>query len=520
MRVGDVSCILNRWRNQWIRPCGIGFQPTKSHAHRLEAYATLVVFRQSLTLFVISLTMTEETAIETILAPASNLARKKILQRRLFVVIASAILTLGACAFLGMQFGSAEQVILTLLSLAVIALLLRVFRSKGRFRFASLLLLTAFSAIVFRVVLQPLIRRSDQNAAIELINRKGGSVSTYSSGDEYPLNASGWVLTKSGYLYPALLQHLDNKFLNPVDVYGLVIPSSLANQKIWESLQVTRLSQIEVLLDGADNAIEFREALDAHPNFFVSMDDYYYRPLVYVANELRENDIRFLNGMASNRYGTKLPVIRLGLECRFEPTVLDGLNNGFELVLEGMEIDPNFLRRVLKLEKLKRVSINRGSISKKALMAISEREQPLDSLCIYSANFDAESWDVVCNMSGCRSLRLSDMEFQGQLMPAEVLQQLGQNKSIQELIINLRGNRRAAASIISLVQIDGLKRLELHCDAPCKAEMIAAIEPSTLEDVWLDMDLGTAEAITKEPWMDRLKSLRIGNQQIVAPKSE
>ena len=464
--------------------------------------------------------MTEETASQTSVAPRSQLTRKKIWQRRLFVVIAAAILTLWACAFLGMQFGSAEQVILTLLSLSLIALVLRVFRSKGRFRFASLLLLTAFSAIVFRVVLQPLKRRSDQNAAIELVNRKGGSVSTYSNGDHYPTNANGWVQTKSGYMYPALLQHLENKFLNPVDVHGLVIPSSLANQKIWESLQISRISQVEVLLDGADNATEFREALDAQPDFFVSWDDFYYRPLVYVANELHESDIRFLNGMASNRYGTKLPVIRLGLDCRFEPTILDGLNHGFELVLEGMEIDPTFLGRVLKLEKLKRVSTNRATISKKALMSISEREQPLDSLCIYSANFDAESWDAVCNMTCFRSLRLSDIHYQGYGIPPRVLKQLGQNKSIQELIINLRGNPRAAEAVIPLIKIDGLKRLELHCDAPCKAEMIAAIEHSTLEDAWLDMDLGTAETIAKEPWMDRLKSLRIDIQQIVAPKTE
>lgn len=462
--------------------------------------------------------MTEETAIETSVDPASLLARKKIWQRRLFVVIAAAILTLGACTFLGMQFGSAEQVILTLLSLFLIALILRVFRSKGRFRFASLLLLTAFSAIVFRVVLQPLKRRSDQNAAIELVNRKGGSVSTYSNADRYPSNANGWVQTKSGYMYPALLQHLENKFLNPVDVYGLVLPSSLANRKIWESLQISHLSQVEVLLDGAENATEFRDALDAQTNFFVSMGDYYYRPLVYVANELRESDIRFLNGMASNRYGKELPVIKLGLDCRFEPSILEGLNSGFELVLEGIENDPDFLRRVLKLEKLKRLSLVGWPISKAALKSISERAQPLESLFIYRANFDAESWQLVCNMPHCQSIRLSDIHFQGPSMPPDVLQQLGQNKSIQELIINLRGNQRAAAAVIPLIQIDGLKRLELRCDARCEVEMIAAIEQSTLEDIWLDMELDTA--IQKQPWMDRMKSLRIGNQQIVAPKSE
>ena len=464
--------------------------------------------------------MTEETAIETSIDPAPDVARKKIWQRRLIVVIAAAILTLGACAFLGMQFGSAEQVILTLISLSVIALVLRVFRSKGRFRFASLLLLTAFSAIVFRVVLQPLKRRSDQNSAIELVNRKGGSVSTYSNADHYPSNANGWVQTRSGYMYPALLQHLENKFLNPVEVYGLVISSSLANQKILESLQITSLSNVEVLLDGADNATELREALDTQPKLFVSWGDYYYRPLVYVANDLRENDIRFLNGMASNRYGTKLPVIRLGLDCRFEPSILEGLNSGFELVLEGIENDPDFLKRVLKLEKLKRVSLVGWPISKTTLESISKRELPLGSLFIYRANFDAEYWQLVCNLPQCQSIRLSDIYFQGSYMPSEVLQQLGQNKSIEELIINLRGNQKAAEAVIPLIQIDGLKRLELRCDAPCKAEMIAAIEQSTLEDVWLDMELDTAVAIAKAPWMDRLKSLRIGNQQIVAPKAE
>ncbi len=469
---------------------------------------------------VISLTMTQETAVETSIDPASHQTRKKIWQRRLLVIIASAILTLGACAFLGMQFGSAEQVILTLLSLSVIALVLRVFRSKGRFRFASLLLLTAFCAIVFRVVLQPLKRRSDQNAAIELINRKGGSVSTYRGGDEYPSNVNGWVQTKSGYMYPALLQHLENRFLNPVEVYELAIPSSLANKKVLESLHVTRLSRVEVLLDGADNATDFREALDAQPNFFLSVGDYFYGPLVYVANELRENDIRFLNGMASNRYGRELPFIELGMDCRFEPNILEGLNSGFALVLAGLENDPAFLKRVLKLEKLKRVCLLGWPISKAALESISERELPLGSLCIYRANFDTESWQLVCNMTHCQSIRLSDIYFLGPSMAPDVLKQLGQNKSIQELIINLRGNQIVTAAVISLIKTDGLKRLELHCDSRCEAEMIAAIEFSTLVDVWLDMDLDTGESIPKAPWMDRLKSLRIGNQQIVAPKSE
>jgi len=134
---------------------------------------------------------TDEIAIQSSEDPASILARKKMWTRRLFVVIAAAVLTVGACAFLGMQFGSAEQVILTLLSISIIALLLRVFRSKGRFRFASLLLLTAFSAIVFRVILQPLKRRSDQSAAIELLKRYFGSLANPERCSDK--SASGWV---------------------------------------------------------------------------------------------------------------------------------------------------------------------------------------------------------------------------------------------------------------------------------------------------------------------------------------
>ncbi len=53
--------------------------------------------------------MSDEIAIESV-EPVAVLARQRMWTRRLFVVITSAILTLVSCMFLGMKFGSAEQV--------------------------------------------------------------------------------------------------------------------------------------------------------------------------------------------------------------------------------------------------------------------------------------------------------------------------------------------------------------------------------------------------------------------------
>ncbi len=213
------------------------------------------------------------------------LARNKMRNRRLWVVILSAALTWVACKFLAMRFASAEQVMLTLLSIAMIALLLRIFRSKGRFRFASLLLLTAFCSVVFRVVLQPLKRLSAQNAAMELLNRKGGSMVTYAGMERYPQNAHGWVQSDSGYLYPALLAYLEKKYLHPVDVMSLKIPSSLINKELWNSLHCNQVNRVEVLLDGSENGKEFNQILSGIPHFFVEWDHYFFHRLVFVADK-------------------------------------------------------------------------------------------------------------------------------------------------------------------------------------------------------------------------------------------
>ncbi len=459
--------------------------------------------------------MSDEIAIESV-DPVAVLARQKMWTRRLFLVITSAILTFVACMFLGMKFGSAEQVILTLLAIGMIALLLRVFRSKGRFRFASLLLLTAFFALVFRMVLTPLKRQSDQKAAIEMLNRKGGSVFTYGGADRYPENAHGWVQTSSGYLYPALLAYLEKKFLNPVDVYELKIPSSLISKGTLETLRCEHVRGIEVLLDGSGNGKELSDMLVSFKNLFPEWDHYYFRPLVFVANELRESDIEFLNAMQWGGAGREMPVIRLGLDCHFEPKLFEGLEVGFELMLTGLEGDPSFLNRFLKVQRLERISIYQGTFLKTGLQSIAKRSRPLESLQVYECNFDAESWQLLCNLSNCHSLRLSQIHFDGPLMSSNILQQLSRNKSIEELVLYL--DESQASAIPSLMKIEGLKRLEVHCDAHCDASTLSAVQDSMLEDVWLDMNFLSGEPIQWKPWMDKLKSLRLGTKQLVAPK--
>ena len=522
--------------------------------------------------------MPEETVVETRIDPASHLARKRNWQRQLFVVISSAITTLGACAFLGLPFGSAEQLTLTVSSIAMvtllllvrpsklrfrisnllfltavvailirsiqtasaellvltvlpimmIAFLLRVLRSTGRFRFASLILLTVFSAIVFRVILQPSIWRLVQKAAIEHVTQNGGAVSTYDHKHQYVPDANGWVQTDTGFMYPALFKHIENNFLSSLEVYELAIPSSLANKNMLQALQTSDNCPIEVLLDGAGNSKGLREAIKTRSDFPLERqrNSPWRRlwPLVNVIDTLNENDILFLNGLASNGKVSELPIIKFDANCRFEPKLLEGVAHGFELILSGN--NTSLTRRVLGLEKLKRVSFEDNVIVKTALRIISERKSPIDSLSFYECDFDAESWQLLCDMTNCHSIRLAEVPHCLWRNPTQAFQKLGQNKSIKELIVFMDGSQNVQATsidksaVISMIKIDGLKRLELHCDTNYDAEMIAAIEQSTLEDIWLDLTLNELENIPTEPWMDRLKSLKIGRRQIVAPKSE
>ncbi len=443
------------------------------------------------------------------------LARKRKLTRRLFVVIASAILTIVACVFLGMRFGSADQVILTLMTIAFVALLLRVFRSKGRFRFASLLLLTAFCALLFRMVLTPLKRQSDQRAAIAMVESKGGSVSTYGGNDVYPQNAHGWVLNDSGYLYPALLAYIEKKYLNPVEVYKLKIPSSLLDNRMWNSLQCKNLQRVEVLLDGSGNAEELNKLLSEQIGLFPDYDTYFYRTLVFVADKLQQGDIDYMNSMRWGGIWREMPTIRLGIESDFEPKLLEGIEDGFELIDIGMHSDRRYVERVIQVNKLKRLSLNRHT-SPNVLKSISKRSQPLARLTVYNEDLDSETWPMLCKLTNCSSMQFDGLWYQGQLLRPEILKQLSQNNSIKELVLYL--DESQAPAIPFLMGIKGLLRLVVHCEAKCDANMIAAIENSSLEDVWLDMQPESDEIIQWKPWMGRLKSLKVGAKQIDAPK--
>ena len=101
-------------------------------------------------------------------------------------------------------------------------------------------------------------------------------------------------------------------------------------------------------------------------------------------------------------------------------------------------------------------------------------------------------------------------------MPSEILKQLGKNKSVKELVVYLDESQSSA--IPSLMQMEGLKRLEVHCEARCDASLVSCIQDSTLEDVWLDMEPESSYTIGLDPWMDNLKSLRLGKKQLVTPK--
>lgn len=281
-----------------------------------------------------------------------------------------------------------------------------------------------------------------------------------------------------------------------------------------ESLRCEHVRGIEVLLDGSGNGKELSDMLASFKNFFP--EHYFYRPLVFVANELRESDIEFLNAMQWGGARREMPVIRLGLDCHFEPKLFEGLEVGFELMLDGIEGDLSFLKRVLQVQRLERISVHSATFSKPLLQSISKRSRPLESLQVYECHFDAESWQLLCDLSNCRSIRLSRIHFDWTPISSKILQQLSRNKSIKELVLYL--DESQASAIPSLMKIEGLKRLEVHCDSHCDARILSAVQDSMLEDVWLDMNFLLEEQIQWKPWMDKLKSLRLGTKQLVAPK--
>lgn len=414
-----------------------------------------------------------------------------------------------------MRFGSAEQALLTLLSIAMFALVLRILRSKFRFRFASLLLLTAFSAVLFRVVLRPLKRQTDQNTAMTLVQSQGGSFRTFGRPDRYPQNAEGWVM-KSGYLYPAVLAYLEEKYLNPVEIHEARIPSSLIDRSTWSSLNCNYVQKIEVVLDGAGNARDLSDILQDSRVFFPDWDSHFYRPLVFVAGELREGDIAFLNKVRWGGNRMEMPVIRMSPDGRFDPKLLELLEPGFEFLLEGSVADSNPMNRSIQLTTLKRVTLYRFNDLKTVLQSIEKRLQVLPSLLVYECNFDAESWRLLCKSNNVRSLRISQARFQGPSMPATTLEELGQNESIEELIVYL--DESQATAIPSLMKMERLKRIEVHCTAHLDSEIIHAVRHSNLKSVWLEMEPPVEDLIEPEPWMERLDSFMIGKKQFVAPK--
>ena len=115
--------------------------------------------------------------------------------------------------------------------------------------------------------------------------------------------------------HPALLSYLEQKYINPVRVFGLKIPSSTISKELWDSLQSQEISRNEVLLDGAGNATEFCDLLDSQTRLFPDWDHYFYRPIVFDVNKLLDKDIDFLNGMRWGRKGRELPAIRISLDA-------------------------------------------------------------------------------------------------------------------------------------------------------------------------------------------------------------
>jgi len=348
---------------------------------------------------------------------------------------------------------------------------------------------------------------------MELVSRKGGQVHVHNGADRYPRAAEGWVQTPTGYLYPALLFYLENKYLNPREVYGLRISSSLLNKATWNSLQCENVSRIEVMLDGSGNAPEFNEILTDRTKNFPNWDNHYVRPLVFLANQLRAGDIEFLNGMRWVGIGRDMPAIGIDMNSRFEPRLLEGLEIGFELLVSELPDDKPFVKRLVQVDKMKRVSLYRNRPLTDFLQALEKRLTPLESLKIYECNFDPESWQIVCESINCRSLRLSQIYYLGKPMTPAILEKLGKNQSLNELIVYLEESQVPA--IPSLMKIEGLERFEVHCYANCDAEITSAVQSTTLKNVWIDMQEAPGYIAEPEPWMDSLQSLRIDKKQLV-----
>lgn len=440
-------------------------------------------------------------------------SRKRAMFRWMWAIVASLLVTALTCGLTPVQFASSEQLLLSLATIFATWFVLKVFASRGKFRFVSMLGLMAFTAFLCIYIVAPLQDRTEQRAAIALIRSQGGSVEFGRFSKRYPKEPMGWVPGRNGIPYPAALHYFEENYLHPEPISKLVIPAGLVQRPLLSRLHVENHIRTYVLLDGKGNSQDFEACVREFVKDRLTLEQYGYRPFFFLLDKLHSKDIEFLNGIRTHASGDNLPTLCiLSSSDEVQTELLDGLDHGFEIYLDFTSTDSIALRNAIQSKSLQRIVCFNLATPSQIISIVKSRRETMNAIHIPYGHFSKTDWLQLSNLSNVRSLLLYRCFCDGKPLSPENVASLGSMASVEELKIEVEGPD--PRSFLETLKIERLKRLTVYSIVNWNDEVKQLIQASGLEEINLSI---SEQNIEHEPWMNRFRSFRINGRDYSKP---
>jgi hypothetical protein len=413
----------------------------------------------------------------------------------LVVVLLGATGWVAALLLLRTRIGSGEQLSVVLSVMLLAWLFIRILRSRGTFRFLSLLIATAVVAWISSIVIPPLRQRVQQQNAIARILSKGGEVQTWPLGTYRRMeNHLGWSRAPSGWMIPAPVMYAYLKWLSPQPIGNVAIPSSSFDDATLQMFTGQDVPTIDIVLDGAvDHATSLNAFLAEYPPRVLDEPTYFYSTLNFRVRELGEKDIRFLNTLRTST---------LVLKIDLESARLDRLANVAKpmvLMMQNMPSNPNELNALATIEQLNEIQIVSSALDPNLFAALDQRPQRFLKVSLDGCVLTKGQWDWFCATQSIQSLVLQNVAIGNRPLQSADVEQLAKNHTLHRLTLS-EYSSAVPLECGPLFQMQGLQALYL-------AGRIAVTAPS--EDVLSTSKLRSVRIrstnnILPEPWMKRI----------------
>ncbi len=451
-----------------------------------------------------------ERETHTEVVPRSKAMLRPKIRNTAWIVAIGVSVGLFACLGLGLSIGSPEVLLITFSSMLVIWLSLKAFFSRGKFRFASILVLTAVIASLASFFIPPMKAKLAQRRMIARVLENGGDVQVFAFSANYFRDRHlGWTQTRSGWMCPSILAYFYDRYLMPDPIGNVTLPSRVLDQETLDALNMEHDPEIRVLLNGPAPSNAFHSFVTKQTFYFSDLEyvGWYHDQLSFQVLDLKEEEVKFVERCQVAQHVFEID------DRSSQLRHLRSTQKPLTLHFTNMPKNVTELQAIGEIPFIRRIVIDSLFLDAELFQAIELRAEPIDCLHLLHSSLKTKDWEIIAQLKKVRSLILFDTKLNGKPMTLEDFSKLAGNQGIESFTISSNSIHTDPELLRTLVTLPNLRQVAILNASHFEGNDLELIRDSKIDVLRVHgSQLTTPLNALEYPWIRRMKIVQVNDQ--------